>query len=64
MRQAGLPARLTKGTEDYSGDVRVCALHTRHRKMDIYASRSDPTGTVICAVMRRRIRFILGGSLT
>jgi hypothetical protein len=64
MRQAGLHATLERGTEDYSGDVRLCALHARHREMDIYDSRSDPTGLLICKVMRRRIRFILEGSLS
>lgn len=63
MRHAGLHATRVKGEEDYSGDVRVCVLRARRREMDIYDSRSDPTGPLICKVMRRRIQSIFGGSL-
>lgn len=51
-RQAGESWSLTKGKENYSRDVRVCALRGRIGQMEIYDSRSEHFGRHFCKVLR------------
>jgi len=51
-RKAGQRVSLTKGKQDYSRDILVCSIHGRNGEMDVYDSRPDALGRLLCKVLK------------